>query len=892
MFNTINVQTRKQFDAFLQALRKYEVKVFDTETNGLYPYSGNHLISLSVFFPEANQLYNLPFFHGSGKVDFSWTDKYPEGTDFADMTWQGKLRKQVYLDYWFTQFKAEAMLFEDNYFQNLPSAWLDEVKASWGKGIYIGHNTRFDAHVLYAAGFPDMEMVYDTMIALHLVNEDWKHLQVEAPYTWGKSDAPSSEFVGMWAVDEDGVLLKKEQYANRSLKWQSAHIGFPGATDGETKLFQARRAFQEVLVDFIMEHITDPMNESLLLARVKKGKATVDDWKKQRERIASKIEIDDKAHLWMLPSGMVSDYAGADVVLTWQLYEWAVAIIHQWNNAELFEKQSRIHHFVAWEMERNGFRLDVEAAQAQIALLEPRIKELQSTLAAVAAEYGMEDFNADSPQQLLKFLNTGVLAVDYGTDLFPDWWDVSLTLELKVYPDIRLNPDDTEDGGDELYGTDKRELERVEDHPVVRMVKELRKMNKTVNTYLKKWLAAADANGVVRFSINDDGTVAGRASSSGDAGNGQNIPDRQGYTIKKAIIPYDPSWVLWAADYGQLELRLGAWIGETLLGFDPNMTMTNLFLSGEDMHSYVRDMIDIRNILFPGMTDEQIVVKIGYTLSHEKVNTPEKRAVVVADYLRQVAKTMNFGLLYSGGARMLAKLLKMDEKLAGILVKKWRNLFPAFPKTQEYFTDLAQVRRLVGDTRWEDQYPINPGAAYNYPDIYRSGYVDAYGQATADDLENISKWRTRDGHSMGMYVQQPISGRYRKLHKYKTQAWYLDGNEKIFFNPRAAASRKVWNNTDQGLGGFIAMDSAYQIGVELGRENIKMFANIHDALEGFLKGTHLHLLPEIGKIMTNWPEITPALTVDLQGSKDGTWQGISKIKNMPLWIDSKGREGY
>lgn len=843
----MNVTTRKQFDRLLHLLRTQKRKAIDTETNGLYPYRGNHLISLSVYFPDVDEVYNVAFFHGIGEVEVKWTEKYPEGTPFEKLTWQGKAKKQLYLGYWFSKFRAEKTITDsNNYFGNLPTEWLEDLKAAWGSGEYYLHNSRFDAHVLYAAGFPDMEMVYDTMIGLHLVHEDWRHVKVTAPYTWTKADAPSSELIGTWAVEEDGVTLRtKEQFGNRQLKWQAAFNGLPHATDGETSLFAAIRTLEDELVDYIMENILDPMNDSLLLAAVKNGKATAEDWVKQREKIAAKVEIDNKANLWMLPSHLVSYYAELDVILTWGLHLKNMETIKAWDNEDLWEKQSRIHHFVAWEMERNGFKLDIDAANEQIELLQPRITELEELLARLAMEWGIENFNANSPSQLLKFLNSGILGGEYHTSIFPDWWDVNLTLGLKTYPNVHIREEELDDSGEELFGTDKRELEKVEDHMVVRMVKELRRMQKSVNTYLKKWIAAADVNGIVRFSVNDDGTVAGRASSSGDAGNGQNIPERGGYTIKKAIVPYDKHWRLIAFDYGQLELRLGAWIGETLLGFDPNMTMTNLFLSGEDMHSYVRDMIDVRSILYSNLDDRQILTKLGYNLKNEKVDTAEKQAQVVADHLRQVAKTMNFGLLYSGGAKMLAKLLKIEEEPAKVLVKQWRKLFPAFPLTQEYITEQVQVRRL-----------------------------------------------RPDGKAYGMYFTQPITGRHRKLHKYEVSANYFEDGNRMWFNPRAAAARKVWNNTDQGLGGFLAMYSAYLIGEELGRDKIKMFVNIHDALEMYVHEDYLHVVPRIAEIMIDWPEINPPLTVDVQGSADGTWQGMKKIGDMDKWIASKGKEGF
>lgn len=825
----MNVITRKQFNAFISDMKFCDIKVVDTETNGLYPYRGNHMVSMSVYFPEVGRVYNLAFRQGEGSVEISYTDKYPEGTNFNELPWTGKAKQQWYLGYWFNEFKHDQ---PKDYFGNLPIAWLEEIKAVWGKGTYILHNSKFDAHVLYCEGFPDMEKVYDTMIALHIVFEDWRHIQLEAPYTWTVKDAPSPDLVGMWAVDDNGNLLKKMQYANRQLKWQSAYHGFKNATAGETALFRARRKFEAILVDYVLANIENTMNASLRSS----------NQEKQREKIASKLHIDDKAHLWMLPSEDVAYYAELDVILTWQLYEWCMGVLKKWNNVQLFEDQSTIHHKVAWVMERNGFKLDIDAAEAQIAMLEPRIAEIKDILQRIAMDFGMDDFNAESPTQLLEFLNSGVLGVDY--KCFPEWFDPKKTVGLKTYPNIRVRTADTYDSGDELYGTDKRELEKVEDHAVVRLIKELRMMRKSVTTYLRKWINAANDEGMVHATINDDGTVSGRAASSGDAGNMQNVPDRGGYTIKKAIVPPSSNWRLVAIDYGQLELRLGAWIAETLLGLDNNKVMTNLFLSGNDMHSYVRDNINVRNILFGGMTDDEIIVKLGYSPTHEKTDTPKKRADVVAKHCRQVAKTMNFGLLYSGGKGMLSKLLKIDTDVADILVKNWRRMFPAFTRTQEFITEECQRRR-------------------DFPD---------------GSTGNVA------------YYTQPISGRHRKLHLYPTTFWYYEDGEKLYFNPREAAARKVWNSTVQGLGGYICMMSAARINEFMG-EDVRMFAQIHDALEMFVHKDALHKVPEMGRLMCDWPDITPALTVDIQGSIDGTWQGMTSISDMDKWIASGGTEG-
>lgn len=873
----MNIQNRADFDKALQLLQASSIVVADTETNGLYPYQGNQMISLSVYLPEHEAAFNFPFRYGTGKVEISYTDKNTPETPFEAMSWQGNTKRQIYLDYWFTQFKQAV---GESYFHNLPLAWLDELKAAWGRGTYIFHNARFDLHVLACEGFPQPDRVEDTMIALHIVNEDWAGIEVEAPFTWTKEDANRGlcrkEQVDLWARDSSGSLLKRKQQGNRRLKWQAALHGFANATNGEEKLQEEIGAFEMTLARFIFDHWDNPYNASLIYAGfAKKG----ENAEKQFDRIRAKITLDKKAHMWMLPSEAVTWYAELDVRLTWALYEKCMGIIREWNNEKLYQEQTDIHYRVAWEMERNGFRLDVGQAQAEIAKLDPRIVEIQAIIDRLAGGYcaGLTDreqdfvkrfeansgVNLSSPVQLMAFLNSGILGIEYQDDVFPEWFEKERRGNLRTYPDAILT------------STEHDQLEKYEDHPIVRLLLEYRKMKKSSDTYLKRWLWAKSPEGIVRFSMNDDGTVSGRFSSSGDAGNGQNIPDRGGYTIKRAIIPYSADWRFLAADYGQLELRIAAWIAEGLLGFDPKQTMTNLFLTDADMHSYVRDMVEVRQILFSDLTDEQIVVKLGYKLTDTEVATPEKRAEIVAKHCRQVAKTMNFGLLYSGTEYMLSKLLKIDLAPAKVLVKRWRAMFPAFGAAQAYFTELAQTRRP------------NPGQALA---VGLPVLTELF-----PDLEELAVARSvhpKQARTMPMYVTQPISGRHRKLHLYPTWLTFYKDGKFQGFNPQEAESKKVWNNIVQGLGGYLCGMSALRINQKYGRDKLRFFAQIHDALDGFVHVQHMHIAQDIGTIMCDWPMITPPLTVDLQGSTDGTWQGMKSIKNFQTWVETQGKDGY
>lgn len=845
----MNVKPEQMAEACYWIGRAKKV-VVDTESNTLNTRQPENLISISVYLPEFDKTYNFAFRYGVGQVEVKWTKTNPLGTGLIDMNWSGNTKKRAFLKYWYDVFRETR---EPEYFENLPLSCIDQLKAVWGlPGVtYIFHNFRFDGHILEYNGFPRVWKVEDTMIALHIVEPGWRSTTVKGPYEWTKEDAKAGrckpEMVGRWARDDKGELLKKPQPGNRGLKWQSAFHGFKDATTGEELLHEAISFLTDELAAFIVEQPETYLNKPPKPTKTGKVRVlprpTIDE-------IKDKLVIDDKAHMWMLPSSKVARYAELDVELTWQLREWCMKIMDAWGNLPLWEDMCNVHYHVAWEMEVNGFKLDRAQAEAEIAKLDPRIKDVEKLLEGIASKWGFKElgldeeededeaFRVSSNKELKHFLNSGVLGQEFDKTIFPSWWVIPEEgLELKTYKDAFLTK------------TDAEELEKYEYHPIIKLVREYRRMKKSSDTYLKKWVKAADYNDIVRFNMNVDGTDTGRMSSGGEAGNGQNIPERKGYTIKRAIKSYGPKWLFWAGDYGQLELRLASWVAETLLGLDPNKTMTNLFLSGEDMHSYVRDMIGIRDILYPNMTDEQIIVKLGYDVGSKEVEERGGAKAIIDDKCRQIAKTCNFGLTYNGTEYMLQRQIKQPLEDCKIIVTKWKNMFPAFGRAQRYYQEQALTRRPL------------PG-------------VEAMDQG------------------LFLYVTQPISNRHRKLHMIPTRVEFEKDGRKQWFNAREATADKTWNFVVQGLGGYLCTVGLYNYFAERGKDMVKLFAQIHDAADGFIHIDHLEEAKLIAHHMTNWPQIVPGLTLDMQGSPSGNWQDMKKIVDVDLWIDSKGTLGY
>jgi DNA polymerase I-like protein with 3'-5' exonuclease and polymerase domains len=883
----INIEDREEFELFLSFLRKAKIVVFDTETNGLRYYRGHYIISMSFFFPEFGYAFNIAFRHGEGIIEVEYTDKNHAGLEFQEMTWQGKTKNALYLRHWWGKVKSSID------FGNQPIEWLDEIKALWGKqGVrYVAHNARFDLHMLHQEGFPTPEVVEDTMLALHVVNEDWNGIEVEAPY---KED-------GKWVRKADGSFATKPQSGKRALKWQAMLWELPNAWVGEDELYDAKLEFEEALTALIMDNLDDPYNEGLLFkdVRIKKDGWQAKWGEKQVKRIRKKVVINEKSQMWMLPSSKVANYAMLDTVLTWMLREKLVPIIERWHNWALYENLNAIQLEVAWRMEVNGLYLDVTEAKRQIALYEPRLRELEdkaNTLAEALSEmlgthettcsvcqglgkydkHELDEAGEDvvtatdvpceacgmtgkrtelilqptvqlgSPTQLLPFIRAAVkIRFDDIHDIVPEWveGEVVAQLDNEAFAIAR----------GQLESTAKEALQPFATHPAVWLVLEYRKLSKTVETYLRNWINARDADGYVHAGMNVDGTVSGRFSSSGDMGNGQNIPERS-YTIKMAFIAR-PDTIKIAIDYGQLEARIAAYIAEILLpsegAYRVEPKMTELFNSGADMHIFTRDEINIKGVVFPNMTDVEIALKVGKDITGMSPEAITK--YVNVKVCRQMAKTLNFGLLYNGSYRMVMKLLRVGEAEAKALEMRWKSLFPAFGKANNYYWELGQTWRL-----------------------------------------------TPDGQSRGMYVSQPMTNRHRKFHLYPTVKQYLDEDTGMYrtYNPRKDEAKKGFNNVVQGWGGWMSVNAALLFGRKHGWDGMYAYAQIHDALDLDVSLGSLWKVPLLIDEMISY-DINPRLTADMEAGHN--WQpydenanpmGMRKVTNIQAWVLSGGVDGY
>ena len=249
----------------------------------------------------------------------------------------------------------------------------------------------------------------------------------------------------------------------------------------------------------------------------------------------------------------VTDYAAADVDMTWRLAEQILPELTEKGLDELFWNLEMPLLPVLADMEMVGVVLDADYLAEMSVVLSERLAELAT---AIFADVGYS-FNLNSTQQLSDAL--------FGSLGLP-------TAGLKK----------TKSGH---YSTAAAVLEGLRGrHPVVDSLLEYRQLTKLKSTYVDALPKLINpVTGRIHTSFDQTGAETGRISSSNP--NLQNIPVRTelGRRVRKAFVA-PPGHYLLAVDYSQVELRILAHISG-------DETMLENFAKGLDIHAATASLV-------------------------------------------------------------------------------------------------------------------------------------------------------------------------------------------------------------------------------------------------------------------------------------------------------------
>lgn len=313
----------------------------------------------------------------------------------------------------------------------------------------------------------------------------------------------------------------------------------------------------------------------------------------------------------------VAVYCGGDVHTTYRLVPILQKELSEVDAiATLFRDIEVPLEAVLADMESTGIRIDEAYLKQFSEQLEADLYELQIQ----AYDFAGEEFNLSSPKQL------SVLLFE------------TLGLNKKKTRKTKTG-----------YSTDAATLEKLQgDHPVVDCIVSHRTLSKLKSTYVDALpkLVRTDT-GRIHTDFNQAVTATGRLSSSNP--NLQNIPVRTAFSrqIRQAFLPQE-DWLLAAADYSQIELRI-------LTHLSGESVLVDAYRTGQDVHSLTAQLL----------------------LDKDEISSDERR----------MGKIINFGVIYGMGAVRFAREMGVSRTEARSFIDKFNERY------SRVFEYLQQMQR-------------------------------------------------------------------------------------------------------------------------------------------------------------------------------------------------------
>lgn len=375
--------------------------------------------------------------------------------------------------------------------------------------------------------------------------------------------------------------------------------------------------FDTMLAHYIinpdMRHNMDILAETYLMYSPKPIKDLIGKKGKQQKSFRE-VELDAQ-----------TQYAVEDADITFQLKNYFEKELEDAHNKPLYSDIEIPLLRVLAAMEIEGIKLDKAALENLSAELNSDLKRLEANIFEAADE----EFNIGSPKQL-------------GDILFG---------KLQIAD----KPKKTKSG---QYSTAEDVLSfHANDHQIVKDVLEWRQLSKLKSTYvdaLPKQIHPKTKRVHTEFMQ----TVAATGRLSSNNPNLQNIPIRteRGREVRKAFVPRDENYVLLAADYSQIELRIIAALSQ-------EETMLNAFKNGEDIHASTA--AKVFNVPIEEVTRQQ----------------------------RSNAKTVNFGIIYGVSAFGLSNQTELSRNESKELIETY---YKTYPKLRDYIDDQVEFAREHG----------------------------------------------------------------------------------------------------------------------------------------------------------------------------------------------------
>jgi DNA polymerase I len=371
----------------------------------------------------------------------------------------------------------------------------------------------------------------------------------------------------------------------------------------------------------------------------------------------------------------ITFYAAEDADITYQLYAIFNKKLEEASLTEVFDNIEMPLVPVLLDMELDGVYLDLKFLKTMSRNIGQKMTRTMEEIHDLAGGV----FNINSPKQL-------------GLILF----------EKLGLPPVKK----TKTG----YSTDVTVLEKLKhEHPLPEKILEFRSLTKLRSTYVDAMpMLVNPKTGRIHGSFNQTVAATGRLSSSNP--NFQNIPIRteMGREIRKAFCPQEKGYMILAADYSQVELRIMAHLSE-----DPNLVTA--FKEDADIHTHTAATV--------------------FNIKQKDV-TPD---------MRRTAKVINFGIMYGAGAHRISQELNIKHGEAGAIIKAY---FERYTGVRDYIDKTIAECKELGfvSTIYGRKRPIQDinSENRNLQEAAKRAAINMPVQGTAADIIKIAMIRIRD----------------------------------------------------------------------------------------------------------------------------------------------------
>ncbi|PKL39788.1 MAG: DNA polymerase I [Spirochaetae bacterium HGW-Spirochaetae-1] len=336
--------------------------------------------------------------------------------------------------------------------------------------------------------------------------------------------------------------------------------------------------------------------------------------------------------VWEVPLDRLAEYAIEDADITYRLYKlFSGQLAEEKLESLFFDVEMKLVTILA-DMEQAGVKIDAEYFSGLARKNDAMLAEVEENIYHEAGQ----TFNINSTRELAAIL----------------------------FEKLGLKPVKKTKTG---FSTDITVLESLRGHhAIVDNLIAYRTLSKLKSTYIDTLPKLINPKtGRIHTSYNQTVVATGRLSSSDP--NLQNIPVRDdfGKNIRKGFTA-EPGFVMLAADYSQIELRLAAH-----LSMDENMIRA--FKEGIDIHSLTASSV------------------FGCAID---AVTPD---------MRRKAKVVNFATIYGVSPYGLSQQAEIDFKEAAEFIRRYFETYPGFRKymddTIAFAREHGYVKTLLGRKR-------------------------------------------------------------------------------------------------------------------------------------------------------------------------------------------------